>query len=253
MSELIPAIILAAGKGTRMMHPELPKVLVDFRGRPMIEYLLDAIEQSGMCQKPTLVVGYRQEKVRERLGQRVAYIEQLEQRGTGDAVRAASALLEGHSENVLVFYGDNPFVPAKTIAAFVDAHIQAGAMITLAVTSVPDFRGLREGLQYCGRIVRDDKGGVAGITEYKDATDELRQSRELNTMMYAFNAAWLWSHINQLKNSNAQQEYLITDLVTIAASEGARIGTFSIPVEESYGINSKEELELLEKILEPST
>jgi len=248
MSEKIPVIILAAGKGTRMMHPELPKVLVEFRGRPMIEYLLDAVEHSGVCQKPTLVVGYRQEKIRERLGDRAEYVEQREQQGTGHAVGAARSVLQGRSEQVLVFYGDNPFVSAETIAMFANAHKQSGAMVTLAVTRATDFMGPRENLRYYGRIVRGTDGHVMGITEYKDSSDELRQSRELNTMMYAFNASWLWSHIDQIKNSNAQQEYLITDLIQLAASEAVRIETCSISVEETYGINSKEELAALEAL-----
>lgn len=248
MSTVIPAIILAAGKGTRMMHPELPKVLVEFRGRPMIEYVVEAIQRSGVCQTPTVVVGYRQEKIRDRLGDRVTYVEQLEQRGTGHAVGSARTTLEGQGEHVLVFYGDNPLVRAETIIAFARAHTQSSAKITLAVTTVDNFDGPVASLQYYGRIVRSESGKVVGITEYKDATDELRRSREVNTMMYAFDALWLWSHIDTITNANAQQEYLITDLVKIAAGEGALINTFNIPIDEAYGINSKEELETLEAL-----
>ncbi len=245
LDQKIPAIVLAAGRGTRMMHTELPKVLVEFRERPMVEYILQAIEKSGVCSKPVVVVGYRQELIREVLAGRVDYAVQMEQRGTADAVASARAIVEGQSEHVLVFYGDNPFVRAETIAAFANAHIQSGAIITLAVTTTQDYNGPRASLEYYGRIVRDKKGDIVRITEYKDADDQLRQSSEVNTMMYAFNAPWLWSHIGKIQNSNAQQEYLITDLVGLAAAEGVAIAAFSIPTKECYGINSKEELELL--------
>ncbi|MBI5134769.1 NTP transferase domain-containing protein [Candidatus Uhrbacteria bacterium] len=248
INKKIPAIVLGAGRGTRMMHPELPKVLVAFRGRAMIDYIVEAIEQSGVCAKPIVVVGYRQELVRDHLGDRVEYVIQREQNGTGDAVGSARTNLEGTSDHVLVFYGDNPFIRPDTIARFTQAHRRSNAVITLAVTTVPDFNGAYSSLEHYGRIVRTPDGAIAGIVEYKDANQQLRPHRELNTMMYAFNALWLWSHIGKIQNSNAQQEYLITDLVGMAVSEGAMVGTVPVPPEECYGINSKEELQTLERL-----
>ena len=243
---MIKVVILAAGKGTRMNH-NLPKVLVPIKGRPMIEYLLQAIVDSGVDGKPILVVSPDNKKMMQKAfaNYDCEYAIQCEQLGTGHALACALSEIKEKVDHVVCFYGDHPFVRPETIKKL--ATYENG-VLTMMTTVVPDFEEWRKNFFHWGRIIRH-KDRVEAIVEFKDATDEVRDIKEVNPGFYCFEYGWLKKNVNQLKNNNVQQEYYLTDLVQIACSQGIKVGTLPIDPKEAVGINSIEELEIAESLI----
>lgn len=235
-------IVLAAGRGTRMQS-EIPKVLVRLNGHPMVQYLLDAIRASGADPRPAVVVGHHADLLRRTLGSSYDYVLQEEQLGTGHAVGCAEALLAGKAENVMVLYGDHPFVRPETIASLRALHEREGRVLSMMTTTVEDFAGWRAPFADFGRIIRNAAGEIAAIVEVKDASPEERLIREVNPAFFCFDAAWLWKNLKSIKNNNAKREYYLTDLVRIAIDQGERIASININPLESIGVNSPDQLE----------
>jgi len=246
----IKILVLAAGKGTRMMQNELPKVLIPLRGKPMIEYLLEAIHKSGVDNKPTIVVGYKKEMVMSLLGANYNYVIQEEQLGTGHAVLSAYPALKDKTENLVVLPSDHPFITRETIKKLAEKHLESKGKITMATIKLPDFK-------YWGsffytsfsRIVRNKKGEIVKDVQFRDATEEEKKITEVNPIFFCFDARWLWEKIKTLKTDNAQKEYYLTDLVKIAIKEGIKIETIDIEPKEGLAANSKEEFALLETFI----
>ncbi|HKZ82679.1 MAG TPA: bifunctional UDP-N-acetylglucosamine diphosphorylase/glucosamine-1-phosphate N-acetyltransferase GlmU [Anaerolineae bacterium] len=236
----LATIILAAGQGTRMKS-ELPKVLHPVAGRSMVSYVIDTAVALG-DERPTLVVGYRADQVRAAIGDRVEYVDQPEQLGTGHAVMQARGALEGRSDVVLVLYGDTPFVSAETLRAMLDEHAGHDAAITLLTFRPPDP------LRY-GRIVRSGSGRVVNIVEFKEATPEQLTLREVNSGILCFEAGWLWPHLNQLQPKHGHGEYYLTDLVALAAAEVKTIATREATTEEVGGIDDRVRLAWAERLM----
>lgn len=251
------AIVLAAGKGTRM-HSELPKVLTPVCGKPMIEYPLAALRFAGV-NHILAIVGYRAETVREALSTHpeIEFILQTEQKGTGHAVRmCVPALKKILNENqkhtsdgstepipVVVAAGDSPLMQGETIAELL-AHWRANPCACLLGTIVVENpHGL-------GRILRDEKGNFLGIIEEKDATDAQRQIREVNQSYYVFDAAELVEVLDALTPNNAQGEYYLTDAPAILLSRHKTVEALPIlrPI-EAVSVNTPEELALAEKMM----
>lgn len=241
----IKILILAGGKGKRM-ESELPKVLVPLKGKPMVTHLLESVEKSGISGRPTLVVGFKKEMVMETLGDKYDYAIQEEQLGTGHAVMIAEKNLSD-ADHVLVLYGDNPYMKPSTIKKIVDEHIKFGNKITMATTTLPDFKDWRVFFyKNFSRIVRDKDGKILKSVEFKDANEEEREIMEVNPCYFCFESNWLFKKLKTLKNENAQGEYYLTDLVKMAIQEGEKIESINIDPSEALAANSKEELELLE-------
>lgn len=240
-------VILAAGKGKRMQS-DLPKVLVRLKDKPLIKYLLDSIEESGVCAKPILVVGQKRELVMQELGDKYGYAIQEEQLGTGHAVNCAKDLSAG-ADQVLVLYGDHPHVSAKTIKNLTTSHQQSGEVLTIATVETPDFEDWRAGFFDFGRIIRNSNGKITNIVEKKDATEEELKIKEINPAFFCFDAKWLWESLPTLKNQNAQGEYYLTDLVGLAQNQGHEINSIKIGTHEALGVNTPEQLALLEQDL----
>ncbi len=239
-------IILAAGHGKRMQS-ELPKALTPLHGKPFISHVLTAIEESGVCSNPTIVIGKKGDQVRDTLGPVYTYAIQEEQLGTGHAVMIAES--DGNDADiVMVLYADHPLVSADTIKKLKDTHIETGATLTMATAIVPDFNEWRSAFSSFGRFVRDDNGNIVKIVETKDATDEEKEIREVNPAYMCFNASWMWKNLHALKNENAQGEYYLTDLVGLAFASNEKISTITIDPKEALGVNTKEQLELIETI-----
>lgn len=240
---IIQPVILAAGKGTRMNNPEIPKVLVPIvNNKPIISFLLDNLENSGFA-GPILVVGYHQEKVREYFGNKYTYVTQEEQLGTGHALSVCRPDVEGNADILLVMNGDHPLWTLETMRSLIDEHVKSQAVFSL-VTLVTDH----EAFQNFGRIIRDDQGHITGIREFKDCTDEEKAIQEVNPALYCFDNRWVWQALTKLTQVNAQHEFYITDLLAIAVEEGKRIG--SVPAtswQETLGINTPEQLEEVKK------
>ena len=245
----IQIIILAAGHGKRMNNGDLPKVLVPFKGQPMIKHLLKSIKDSGVCDKPAIVVGQGANQVKEALGPDYIYILQPEQLGTGHAVSCAKEILEDQAENIIVLYGDHPLVSAAMIRNLADSHLKNNKVITMAIVKTPDFIDWRAGFYQFGRLIRNKDNQVCQIVEVKDASDKEKGITEVNPGYYCFKADWLWDNLDKLKDNNAQHEYYLTDLIAIACHSGQSINTVEIQPQEALGVNTKEQLELLEKIV----
>jgi UDP-N-acetylglucosamine diphosphorylase/glucosamine-1-phosphate N-acetyltransferase len=242
-------VILAGGKGTRMKS-ELPKVLETVRGKAMIKYLLESIEKSGMNSKPIIVVGYNKEKVIKTLGNNYDYVTQEKQLGTGHAVIVTQKMLEDNTDNVMVLYGDHPLISPETINKLKNTHLRSNNKITMATFTVSDFKDWRTVFyKNFSRIIRDKNGNIVKDVQFKDATDEEKKVKELNPCYFCFEAKWLWENLKKLNTDNAQKEYLLTDLVKIAMKEKNKIQSINIDPHEALGINSKEELGILEELI----
>ncbi len=213
------------------MKSNLPKVLHPVAGKAMVVHSVETAEGVGQA-KPVLVVGVGAEQVRTRLGDRVRYVEQHEQLGTGHAVLQARALLTGRSDLVMVTYADMPLLRSDTLQQLVAHQQQSNCAFTILTVVQDDARGF-------GRVLRDATGGVVAVVEEAVATPEQLVIRELNAGVYCFEADWLWSHLDQIP-LNAKGEYYLTDLVGIAAMEGSRVEAVTVDdPSEVLGINTR--------------
>jgi len=245
-------IILAAGQGKRM-GGDKPKVMVELNGRPFIDYVVSAVEQSGLGVKPIVVVSLTGQTITDFLADRVRTVVQTEQRGTGHAVQAALPLLNPETTSVVILYGDHPFIQPATLQRLAALQQASTAPLAMATVIVPDFTGWRQSFEHFGRIVRNDNGIITKIVEYKDATNDERVITELNPAFFAFAAPWLRQNIERLQPTNAQNEYYLTDLVAMAMNEAHQLPTIQIPPEEALGINTPEQLQHAEDLLRQPT
>lgn len=230
------AIVLAAGKGTRM-NSDLPKVLVPVCGRPMVEYVLDSLERAGV-DRVLVVVGYRSADVRATLAGRanVTFVEQPEQLGTGHAVMVCRDEIAGHDGPVLIVTGDSPLVQTSSIKKLLADYGRDRPACVLGTATKDEPGSL-------GRVVRDAAGNFAGIVEVKDATPEQKAIREVNMSTYVFDCQKLISALERLKNNNAQGEYYITDCPGILRGDGDAIRALDCLEEcESMSINNVADL-----------
>jgi bifunctional UDP-N-acetylglucosamine pyrophosphorylase/glucosamine-1-phosphate N-acetyltransferase len=241
----IKILILAAGHGKRMQS-ELPKVLMQVKGKSMIRHLLEAVQKSGIDEKPVIIVGQKKELVMAELGKIYDYVIQEEQLGTGHAVMCAKEQL-GNAEQIIVLYGDQPFTSAETIRKLAQKHTVSGMKITMASVKVPDFEDWRACFTNFSRVIRDKNGKIVRTVEKKDATEEEIKITEVNPCYFCFEASWLWENLEKIKNNNMQKEYYLTDLIKIATEEKIEIESIEIEPHEALGANSKEELGILER------
>ena len=248
--EKIAAVILAAGKGKRMGvndSSEIPKVMFEIHGKPMIEYSIENIKQSGI-DKIVLIVGYKKETIMKDVGDSVEYAVQAEQLGTGHAAMMARPNLEGKAEAVIVCYGDMPLFKPETIKNLIKTFEEQKP--TVAMLSVdfdnPEFWAY-------GRIVRDQNGYVEAIVEQKDCSNEQLKIKESNPGFYIFDGSWLWQNFAKISTNNAQHEYYLTDMIKIARDQGKKIVAVKVSdVNEVLGINTPEQLKKAEEILTKS-
>ena len=234
MSDL-HVVILAAGKATRMKS-RLPKVLHQVAGRSMIEYVLD-VSDSLNPRSTVVIVGHEAPRVRDALASRpgLRFALQEPQLGTGHALLQAEPALKQARGTLLLLSGDVPVLRAPTLRRLLDAHERADAAATVLTAAVPDPHGY-------GRIVRH-KGRIARIVEERDATEDERRIREINTGIYAFAIASLFDSLRAIGAANAQGEYYLPDLVAIYRQRGLTVETVQTgDVHEVQGINSRSEL-----------
>lgn len=234
------AVVMAAGKGTRMKS-ELPKVLFPVLGRPMIDYVLDALEAVPVDQS-IVVVGYRADDVRQALAGRrkLAFAVQQQQLGTGHAVMMCRELLADQRGPVLVVAGDSPLMQTDSIQALFDEFDRQHPACILGTGYKEDPTGL-------GRIVRDAAGRFEGIVEERDATPEQHRIREVNLSCYVFDAAELLAALGQLRADNSQREYYLTDVPAVLLATGKRVEALPVlkPC-EALSINTVDELAAVE-------
>lgn len=233
---MIAALILAAGKGTRMKSDRI-KVLHEVAGQPMVTWPLAAAREAG-ADELVVVVGHQAEQVRERLaGEPAVRIAlQEEQLGTGHAVACALPELSGGEKTVLILCGDTPLLTGSTLRQLIEAHHNGSAAITVLTARLENPFGY-------GRIVRDAEGRVRRIVEQKDATAEEAAISEVNSGIYCMSLEFLRAHIGSLDSDNAQNEYYLTDLVSIAVAEHQRcVALVAEDAREIMGVNDREQL-----------
>lgn len=238
----LEAIVLAAGQGTRMNHPELPKVLVPLAGRPILAYVLEVLRVVGV-ERPVVVVKYRAELVRQTFTDG-RFVDQGEQTGTGAAALAVKSELGQHDGLIYITNGDCPCFSTKTYEALSEAIKKQDVAVVLATSHVHSIE------ERYGRIVRAGGESVERIVEYKDATEEERQLTEYNAGLYLVRSPWLWSALERIQPSGVTGEYYLTDIVALARADGLKV--LAVPVvdpADAHGINTPEELAEAERIL----
>ena len=249
----LDVLILAAGLGTRM-RSNLAKVLHKLDGRPLINHVCRTATALAP-RKIYVVIGHQGEDVRKAVleelpTEHAEFVWQKEQLGTGHAVNAAREFLETADSTLLVLSGDVPMIRAETLAALVQQHRShrgRGAACTILTVKLDDPTGY-------GRIVRDDHGLFDRIVEQKDASDEERKVKEINSGIYCFDTRKLYEALSQVKNENAQGEYYLTDVPSLLRNSGEDIAIYHhADPHEIEGINNRVQLADLERVLNRRT
>ena len=236
----VQCVILAAGQGTRMKSAR-PKVLHEIAGQPMVRYAIEVANSIGSL-RPIVVIGHGADDVKQTIGESVDYALQSPQLGTGHAVLCARDQIDPASELVVVLYGDTPLITADTLRRLIAAHVQSAAAVSL-ITFQPADPALY------GRIIRDDQQRIVDIVEYKEATPEQRAIREVNSGIFCYQTDWLLAHLDRLTPRPGHGELYLTDLVNIAAQEGAVVANADCDENEVLGINDRAQLAQAERLM----
>lgn len=244
MKELI-AIILAAGKGSRM-NSELPKVLHKVGGKPMLQHVMNVAETAGAT-KNIVVIGYLGEQVKAYVGESAEVVEQKEQLGTAHAVLQVKENLKDFSGAVMILCGDTPLLDAAELQEFFSTHERTHAAATVLTAVMQDPTGY-------GRIVRDADGKVLKIVEHKDASAEELAIAEVNTGIYCINAPLMFEMLEQISCNNAQGEFYLTDIIHLLVKNSKLVlGVKTNNPASTLGVNSRQQLALAEKLMRERT
>ena len=239
-------VILAAGKGKRMDNPELPKVLFEVNGMPMIDYVV-RLALRLKSEKTIAVVGHHRDTVvrhvTEQFGRRVSFVEQRKQLGTGHAVLQTEKKLKDFSGDILVLSGDVPLLTENTVLALLLKHQSSQAVATILTADADEPAGY-------GRILRYRDGSVERIVEDRDATEAQRKVREINSGVYVFKKAELFKGLKELTPANVQMEYYLTGVFEIFWKKRLSIVAVKAGnVNEVHGVNTADELREAREIL----
>ena len=249
LEKKVKSIVLAAGKGTRMKS-ELPKVLHVIFNKPLLGYVLDAVNNTEYVDENFVIVGHESEKVEAFVKnnyKNAKCIMQCPQLGTGDAVNKATPYLKDFDGYVIVVCGDTPLITAETIKNFVEFHDNNHADLTV-------MSAIFDNPKNYGRIIRDKNNKFVAIVEEKDATPEQKAVKEINAGIYCINWKTVSDAFSNLQNNNAQGEYYLTDIVKWAVGKNLSVQSYILDNnEEIFGINSKVQLAEATKILNKKT
>jgi len=240
----VSAIILAAGKSTRMKS-RLPKVLHEICGRPMLDYVLRACREAG-CQRVMVVVGHGKEQVKAEFAddKHIDWIEQTEQHGTGHAARMCEGQIRKHDGDVLILAGDGPLVRGEVLKKLHLAHREEHAAGSMATAIVQNPAGY-------GRIVRGDDGRFVGIVEEIDATAEQRRIKEIFPSYYCVRSEDLLWALGKLEPNNRKKEYYLTDIFAhMRSSERKVVAVQAVAEEEVLGVNTRQQLAEADQIMQ---
>jgi bifunctional UDP-N-acetylglucosamine pyrophosphorylase/glucosamine-1-phosphate N-acetyltransferase len=234
----VTAVILAAGRGTRMHAPaDKNKVTYELHGRPLVWWTKQRLVDAGLS-SIVAVVGHASDSVKSALGDTVTYVTQGEQKGTGHAVATAIPALPVTSETVLTMYGDDSaFYTPELIEKLLISHQASDASMSVLTVHRADPTGL-------GRIVRDGKGNVQAIVEEKVASDDEKLITEINTGLFCFDKNFLVDAITRIPVNPVSGEYYLTDIVDIAVKKGAKVNAYVSPKEDVwFGVNTQQQLQ----------
>ena len=241
MEQDIVAVVLAAGKGTRMKSNK-SKLVHKIYGKELVKRVVETAEKSDI-KDIIAVVGYKKEEVQKVLGDTVKYAYQEEMLGTGHAVLQAEEYLEGRKGKVVVLNGDVPIIRPETIKKLIEKSIKNKEYATVLTAIYNNPTGY-------GRIIRDDGGNVKEIVEEKDLSEEQKLNKEINAGIYCFDIDELLKALKELKPNNAQGELYLTDVVKIMNDKGLKTGAVIVKDNtEILGVNDRMQLELLTKVL----
>lgn len=248
--EKLATVIMAAGKGKRMRNPEKSKVMFDFKGVPMIEHVINlSLKIDSEIIIP--IVGHQKQTVIDFISERfpaemecIRFAHQDEQLGTGHALMQTREIMELFDGDVLILSGDVPLLKAETVMKFLNYHYGNSFQASLLSAIFENPFGY-------GRVIRSEDGTFVETVEEKDATDEQRKIKEINSGIYIVDCALLFEALTTLKTDNAQGEYYLTDIFKYFMDKKIKIG--AVPVDnnvEITGINTVEQLEELEKLID---
>lgn len=245
----VKAVILAAGKGTRMKS-DLPKVLHPIYNKPLLGYVIDAVKNTGMIDENVIIVGHGAEQVEKfvsEYSENSKCVLQSPQRGTGDAVAKSKDLLSDFEGTVVVVCGDTPLIEADTLKDFIVSHKTNNSALTV-------MSAIFDNPTNYGRIVRNEDGSLKCITEEKDADEQIKKIKEINAGIYCLEKKLIYPLFNELKCNNAQGEYYLTDIVAASIAKGYKTDAYILKNnEEIFGINSKINLADATKIMNNRT
>lgn len=236
------AIIMAAGKGTRMKSKS-SKLVHKIYGKEIIARAVENVSKAGI-EEIIAIVGYKKEEIQKVLKDRVKYVVQEEQLGTGHAVMQATKMLQGRTGKVLVLNGDHPIMRPETLRHLVEISYEREESATILTMVHKDI------IPY-GKIIHDEEGRVKEIIEHKDCNEEQAQIREVNLGMYCFDIVELLEALKLLKNDNVQKEYYLTDVIKLMYNKGLKTGSIVVSDNaEVLGVNDRMDLQVLTKALQ---
>lgn len=244
MSKPTAAIILAAGKSTRMVT-DMPKVLHEVCGRPMLAYVLDACRAAGI-EKLYVVVGYRKDDIIAAFGDQpdITFVEQAEQKGTGHAAMVCQEAVGEFEGDVVVIAGDMPLLRSDTLELLIKTHKSHNSAVTLATAVLEEPAGY-------GRIIRDQYGNLEGIVEEADCSPSQKEIKEVNPSYYCFDRRLLFEALADVRPDNVKGEYYITDALHILVSRGHRaMAITAVAAEDAMGINSRQDLAEVGRVMQ---
>lgn len=237
----VGAIVLAAGKGSRMKSKDSNKVTLPLADKPMIVHTVSLLEEVHVS-PIVIVVGFAKKSVMNILGEKVLFAEQTKRLGTAHAALRGLLKMPEDVENILVLYGDDSaFYKARTIENLLTKHLSSGASLTFLTIEKDNPYGL-------GRVVRDTSGKLVKIVEEKDATDKERAITEINPACYIFKRSFLKKYLPRVKKSSVTGEYYLTHLIDMAIDKGEKVETVQGGAMTWRGVNTQEELEEASKM-----
>ncbi|HEX2945690.1 MAG TPA: sugar phosphate nucleotidyltransferase [Clostridia bacterium] len=238
----VTALILAAGEGKRM-KADKAKVIHQVCGKAMIEWVYEAARGAGIA-KCVAIVGHKADQVKDCMGDRVEYVLQEQRLGTGHAVQQAHRYFDNGEGLILVLCGDTPLISSQTIKSALQYYNEGNYKAVVISAEVGNPSGY-------GRIIRDGEGRLVKIVEQRDATDEEKAVREINSGMYIFSSKELAEALKLLKNDNEQGEYYLTDTLEIMLSRGYKFGIYKlVDSDEILGVNDQEQLKQIAEIMQ---
>lgn len=238
----ITAIILAAGKGTRLNSSNKNKVARKINNKPMICYTTDLLKSFGVTEI-VVVVGFRKSSVIRALGSHYTYVVQKEILGTGHAVKTAFPKISKDTKTILILNGDDSaFYKAKDIKNLINTHLKTEADMTLMTVD-------KDNPAQLGRIIRNKNNQVKAIVEFKNATNKEKQIKEINTATYCFSYHFLNNYLKTITKNPVSNEYYLTDLLEIAVKNQKKVSAVKLENEAKFqGINTLEELKTANKL-----